>query len=416
MTMFFLVLLFMVLLETVILEGTVCNDNNCNLPDCFCSGYQPPAGMSPSSIPQFIMISFNGAINENNYEEYSKIFHNERLNPNGCPIRGTFFVTQEWNDNWLTQNLYAAGHEIADHSVTLEALQPYKKADIDRWVKEIGGMKKTLELFSEIAPEDIQGFRAPFLQPGGDIMVDAIVKSGLSYDSSLPARENDPPIWPYTLDFKSIQNCQVGPCPEKSHPGVWEVPLVHLNSFDGRRCAIVDACQDRGYNESASDFLFKNFWRHYNGNRAPFPLNMHIWHKMHPYRTQVFHDFLDMILMLPDVYVVPIIDVIDWIRNPIPCKFSNSDMDCSLKEMANWSCTRDSVLSRRPPCPKSQMQTCVLKREVNGVPRDRKLMTCETCPPEMPWLGNPDGRLLEARLKPIPSSEAFLWFAPEAKT
>ena len=56
------------------------------------------------------------------------------MNPNGCPIRGTFYVTHEWNDYWLTKKLYNEGHEIADHSVTHESTDVFKTAGIDRYI------------------------------------------------------------------------------------------------------------------------------------------------------------------------------------------------------------------------------------------------------------------------------------------
>ena len=40
-----------------------------------------------------------------------------------------------------------------------------------------------------------------------------------TYDSSLPAMENSPPFWPYTLDYKMNHNCVIPPCATKSFPG-----------------------------------------------------------------------------------------------------------------------------------------------------------------------------------------------------
>ena len=47
-----------------------------------------------------------------------------------------------------------------------------------------------------------------------------------TYDSSMPVYENTPPSWPYTLDYKIFHDCMIPPCPTKSYPGVWEVPMV----------------------------------------------------------------------------------------------------------------------------------------------------------------------------------------------
>ena len=68
-----------------------------------------------------IMLTFDDAVNDVNFPLYEDIFHDnnrKRLNPNGCPIRGTFFVSHEWTDYGAVQTLYSRGHEIASHSIT----------------------------------------------------------------------------------------------------------------------------------------------------------------------------------------------------------------------------------------------------------------------------------------------------------
>lgn len=69
--------------------------------------------------PQLVLITFEDAINDVHNKAFDLIFNKtERRNPNGCPIRGTFFVSHEWTDYSLVQNLYADGHEMASHTVS----------------------------------------------------------------------------------------------------------------------------------------------------------------------------------------------------------------------------------------------------------------------------------------------------------
>lgn len=42
------------------------------------------------------MLTFDGAVNLNNYDKYKKVFNDKIKNPNGCPIRGTFFLSHEY--------------------------------------------------------------------------------------------------------------------------------------------------------------------------------------------------------------------------------------------------------------------------------------------------------------------------------
>ena len=53
-------------------------------------------------------------------------------------------------------------------------------------------MKKMMEIFGQVRAEDVKGFRAPYLQPGGDLMFEAMRKCGMLYDTSLPAGKLSP--------------------------------------------------------------------------------------------------------------------------------------------------------------------------------------------------------------------------------
>ncbi len=84
-------------------------------------------GLTPKQMPQIILITFDDAVNDVNWHIYEDIFTADRKNPNGCPIRGTFYVSHEWTgyeqvhewtDYGQVQTLYSRGHEIASHSIT----------------------------------------------------------------------------------------------------------------------------------------------------------------------------------------------------------------------------------------------------------------------------------------------------------
>merc|ERR1711915_897034 len=423
--------------------ATPCTDANCKLPDCFCSGTKAPNDIPGERVPQFIMLTFDDSINPYVHQFYEKLFNPARKNPNGCPIRGTFYVTHEWNDYWLTKKLYNEGHEIADHSVTHESTDVFKTADIDRWVKEICGMKKTLEIFAGVKKDDVRGFRAPYLQSGGDVMFEAMAKCGVTYDTSLPASENKPPLWPYTLDYKSEQQCKIEPCPKKSHPGMWEVPMVYYDDEQSppRHCAMIDACHDNGTKESAFNLLLKNFLRHYLTNRAPFPMFMHAgWFTVNPHRWAALNEFIDLALSRPDVYFVTATDVIDWMKNPVMCEIDLKPRDageysgsggvetipCQLPSMKDWTCINkegrrvvkdeksgatNGKEGRPSVCEESEKKSCVLDRNVHNGTHERRFSTCLRCPNTYPWLGNPDGNLMEDMgLEVIPEERSY--FSP----
>lgn len=95
-----------------------CDSKICRLPDCNCGGSSIPGGYRPENIPQMVMITFDDAINDLNYDIYDEIFNSGRKNPNGCPLLGTFYVSHEWTDYGQVQSLYSRGHEMASHGIT----------------------------------------------------------------------------------------------------------------------------------------------------------------------------------------------------------------------------------------------------------------------------------------------------------
>jgi hypothetical protein len=116
--------------------------------------------------------------------------------------------------------------------------------------------------------------------------------------------ENNPPMWPYTLDYAIPHKCWIPPCPTKSYPGLWEVPLVHWEDLLGYRCAMADACHNPGDTDEVYQLLMNNFKRHYETNRAPFGMYYHSAWFIHNYHMEGFKKFLDTVLSMPDVWVV----------------------------------------------------------------------------------------------------------------
>lgn len=98
-----------------------CDPAACVLPECFCSpdGTRIPGELEPKDVPQMIIMSFDGAMNSMNYPHYRSLLNKEhRKNPNGCPIRSTFFLSHEYTSYFYVQKMFADGHEIGSLSVT----------------------------------------------------------------------------------------------------------------------------------------------------------------------------------------------------------------------------------------------------------------------------------------------------------
>lgn len=95
-----------------------CRKDVCLLPDCYCGGKDIPNDLEVETVPQIVLLTFDDSVNDLNKGLYADLFEKGRVNPNGCPISATFYVSHEWTDYSQVQNLYSTGHEIASHTVS----------------------------------------------------------------------------------------------------------------------------------------------------------------------------------------------------------------------------------------------------------------------------------------------------------
>ncbi|CAD7079973.1 unnamed protein product [Hermetia illucens] len=319
------------------------------------------------SLPQIVLLTFDDSVNDLNKQLYSDLFEKGRVNPNGCPITATFYVSHEWTDYSQVQNLYAEGHEMASHTVSHSFGEQFSQK---KWTREIAGQREILSAYGGVKLSDVRGMRAPFLSIGGNKMFKMLYDSNFTYDSSMPVYENRPPSWPYTLDYKIFHDCMIPPCPTKSYPGVWEVPMVMWQDLNGGRCSMGDACANPPDAENVTKMLMKNFDRHYSTNRAPFGLFYHAAWFTQPHHKEGFIKFLDTINAMDDVWIVTNWQMLQWVRDPTPLS--------RIKQFQPFQCD----YSDRPKrC--NNPKVCNLWHK-SGV---RYMRTCQPCPDIYPWTG-----------------------------
>ena len=105
-------------------RATECNERRCRLPDCMCGksrleDFTNGGKDKKKKLPQLVVLTFDDSVNDLNRILYEELFDRKnRVNPNGCPILATFYISHEWTDYAQVQNLYADGHEIASHSIS----------------------------------------------------------------------------------------------------------------------------------------------------------------------------------------------------------------------------------------------------------------------------------------------------------
>lgn len=364
--------------------ASFCDPAKCTLPHCFCSkdGTGIPLKLLPSTIPQMITITFDDAVNEDNWDLFNRaLFFKQYKNPNGCPIRATFFISHQYNNYFYTQKLWNDGHEIAIHSITHRGPEEWwsYNATIEDWFDEMVGQANILNRFSKIRMEDIRGLRVPFLRIGWNRQFLMMKEFGFVYDSSMVAPFSNPPLWPYTLDHKIPHPC-VGikqACPTRSYPGLWELPMNQLETNDFT-CAMVDSCPITVSGSEIFQMLMHNFKRHYMSNRAPYGLYFHSsWFK-NPSYLSAFQNFISEVLKYPDVWFVTNSQVIEWIKNP-------KTLD-KLATFDPWKCKK---YLNRSELACSLPNVCKLYSRV--FQQDRYLQTCAECPQKYPWIRNEFG-------------------------
>ncbi|TRY71989.1 hypothetical protein TCAL_03956 [Tigriopus californicus] len=367
-----------------------CDLSQCQLPDCFCSadGTRIPGGIDPAQVPQMITITFNGAVNSDNMDVYNTIFNGEKQNPNGCSIRGSFYVSHKYTNYSAVQELHRRGHEVGVFSITnKEDPQYWTEGTYDDWLAEMAGARLIVERFANITDGSVIGIRAPYLRVGGNKQFEMMADQFFVYDTSISAPLGRVPIWPYTLYYRMPHKCHGNAqnCPSRSHP-VWEMVINELDrrddpSFDERLpgCHMVSSCSNIQSPQQFGSMLRHNFNRHFETNRAPLGLHFHAsWLKQNKDFVKELIKFIDEMIDRNDVYFVTMLQVIQWMQNPTEIT--------ALRDFSEWKEKCD--VKGQPFC--SLPNACPLNtRELKG--ETLRLHTCMECPKNYPWVLDPTG-------------------------
>ncbi|XP_070173551.1 chitin deacetylase 8-like isoform X2 [Littorina saxatilis] len=147
-----------------------------------------------------------------------------------------------------------------------------------------------------------------------------------------PRNVYSPVMWPFTLDFSYTLVCNIQPCPKKTYPGYWIIPVVVMMDYrEHLPCAYVDHCTNEPRNHDETfDMLWKNFLRNYRTNRAPMYVNLHsIWLET-DFHLDAMDEFIKRLSAMDDVFVLPIHKALDWMRKPTPIS--------RIKDFEPWQC------------------------------------------------------------------------------
>jgi len=392
-----------------VVDAPPCNaDANCTASQgCACSGDEPDIPLEDR--PMIVYLTFDDALTQLLHTEYfTQLFDGTYSNPNGCPIRATFFLTHESNDYTLVNKYYSEGHEMASHSIThLNDQNYWEGLDVEGWRSEITDMRSMIANFGQVAEEDIIGMRSPFLINGGDTMLSMMSEDGFTYDSTVASLEFgyfnlENGRWPYTYDYASTMDCQIPPCATCSFPGVWSQPILDLedsripgfNETHGYPCAMLDSCvievedENGDVQDETADMVYemlkKNFERAYNGRtRAPLGFYTHAaWWASEEleHRFEGFKMWMDdMMNNYDDVWVVPIRAGIEYMMDPVAKDELDFYEPFGCADLPDFTCFS----------PRNCRYTDVEYPDFSA--EEIYMASCVQCPPQYPWVGNPDG-------------------------
>jgi peptidoglycan/xylan/chitin deacetylase (PgdA/CDA1 family) len=340
---------------------------------------QPPRGLQPSQVPQFVGISWDDNSRVDGME-WALELAAARKNPDGTPVKMTFFMTTKfiaWDAitdprtlKKVWREALAAGHEVAVHGVTQETS---KNTDAKRWTEELTGaiaaLTKDYDANEErwdtslksgpgLPKEQLVGWRTPLLATN-DVLMPVLKAHGVWYDASLEEGFQDDQdgtnfLWPYTLDkgspgdaFLAARGSQDSKAPITRHAGLWELPVYTVITPPEIRATLkyrVNWFDEQNGKISGSDFnllthaLFQMNKAEFlatlkhtldlrlRGNRAPFLITLHSDYYSpeftyapritHAERRAAIEEFLDYALSKPEVRVRSHKEIFDWMRSP----------------------------------------------------------------------------------------------------
>jgi hypothetical protein len=279
-----------------------------------------PGNLSGSDLPQFILVTFDDGITPL-AESYIQPVVGGLINPDGSEAPVTYFVTKVNTDPALARKRYQDGNELASHTVTHTTGD---QTTLDQWLWEMTEMNRFLVNAVGVPSNEIAGFRAPGLITNSSLWR-AMERVGFTYDASLSeqltvprgvSRSLDSLVWPYTLQDGARSACLAQACPDTSLPGLWSIPL--WNYYDSRGANLGSMDPAVGYDSLFGASLEYLFEKRYQGNRCPFGIYLHAGQLWSPTRQALLRSFLEEKLKLPNVWMITMRGLIEWIRSPVP--------------------------------------------------------------------------------------------------
>ncbi len=193
----------------------------------------PPCGLSPAQVPQFVSIGF-----DDNGQVGGMTWAVDMLASRG---KASFFLTSTYAQAAAWRAAHSAGHEIGNHTVSHAT---DRNVGSPRWLQEMNDCNAYITGTVGVPAAEVIGFRTPFLKYDNDTLsavksvgfrYDTSIEEGYEWDDAANGGAGGPMdgsnfYWPYTLDNRSPgHTVQVewgeGLVEIEPHAGLWELPV-----------------------------------------------------------------------------------------------------------------------------------------------------------------------------------------------
>lgn len=243
---------------------------------------QPPKGLNPKDVPQFIVFgsddnAFSGLDEYYGGSLFLLDTFNSRVNPigkvdqnpttyDGTPTSFSMYVTSKFispgapessvNNKKIWRRILESGNEIGNHTHNhnsgLQFTTQQWEREFDLWNEAVAKPYDPIELQPNpntgigIKEKQIFGFRTPYLEYNNNVFK-VIRQKGYVYDCSIEEgyqldQDGTNNFWPYTLDNGSPGDVRMSELwgyrlPIDPQPGLWEIPVYTFIIPPDSECA-----------------------------------------------------------------------------------------------------------------------------------------------------------------------------------
>ncbi|XP_014662668.1 PREDICTED: uncharacterized protein LOC106805543 [Priapulus caudatus] len=291
------------------------------------------------------------------------------------------------------RNLYTEGHTLASLSLSKRSPSWWPTASTDQLRQEFSDHRKLIKYLAGVPESDVIGAIAPYLEISNNYVA-ALEAEGYAYDFSMPSRKSPPAYYPHTLHYRSslVDECVVKGCPTRSF-NLWTFPMLDwIDPKTGRICGNqIDGCNVGNRADKIYKFMLFNFNRHFEANRAPFPLYLRPgWlESNYAARAEALTRFLAHLEELDSVYLVDFNSAYRYMNMPDDLRgsFGNAEWQECPGEGSLQPCTASNTIE----CKYADIVPSYAQRWQPPVNISFTTCAVTTCPPNYPFTGNPYG-------------------------